>query len=214
MAIKPTKIFILLTCIFSFILSEPTFTIVNINYYNNPLTEKNSGSVSYKISANSYNMENYFHIIVNSLSTKNQVVTLSTSDQKCLENRVGLGMAAKGPINLFMPKSQIQNYVYLCIQCLDENECKHEISLSDENSCQLELGEQYSYYVDSATRNMKFQFSTKKELTSSDTETTFWIKGENIVSTKLSLGYSSLESNKVEFTYGNIYRTNYQDNDV
>ena len=214
MAIKPAKFFILLCCLFSFILSEPTFKTFNINYPST-LTQTNSGSVSYKISANTYNMGKYFHIIVNSLSTKNQVVTLSTDDQKCLESRVGLGMAAKGPINLFMPTSQMQSYTYLCIQCLNENECDHTISLSDEDSCELELGEQYSYYVDAATRNMNFQFSTKKEVSPyDDIQTTFWIKGENIQSTNLSVNQRSLQSYKQQFAYGNIYRTSYQDSGI
>ena len=49
-------------------------------------------------------MNESLHIKVNSLSNKNQVVALSTDDQKCLYNRKLFGMQSKGPINLFLPK--------------------------------------------------------------------------------------------------------------
>ncbi len=62
-------------------------------------------SVSYTININNKrNMNESLHIKVNSLSNKNQVIALSTDDQKCLNNRKLLGMQSKGPINLFLPK--------------------------------------------------------------------------------------------------------------
>ena len=164
-------------------------------------------------------MNEYLHIKVNSLSDKNQVVALSTDDQKCLNNRKLLGMQAKGPINLFLPKEQIpsNNAVYVCIKCQGEKECRHQITLSDDNYCKLDLGEQYSYYVDdSNTKKMTFEFNKKnnvnlRNLATVKTLANIWVKGENVISSTLKVGNREIDNKK--FSHGYIFQTEFDAND-
>ena len=214
MVIKPITLFILLTCIFSFILSEVTFEKDTINYPDEK-TKKSSKSISYEIKVMKTYISSYLIITVKNLSKKNQMVTLSTTDSNCIENRKILGTQANGPINLFFPKTQIpKNNIYLCIQCLESN-CQHETIIKDSESCQIELGQQYSYYVeDYDTTKMTFEFDPSQKSPSSSEDainTMFWVKGEQINSAELTnKGNGTFNIVKKQYSHGYIFRSDFE----
>ena len=214
MDLKPLKIIIFLSCLFSFIISDASvFDKKVVSYKEFP--QINDNNVSYNITfSNIKTLKKYLHISVKSISKKNQIVSLSTSDENCLIDRQSLGMQLNGLIHLFFISNRIKNNkLYLCIHCQSEDTCKHETKIVDEDTCELSIGEQYSYYIgDQASESMTFKFKTEinNSLNSSVDALTlfnFWAKGEYIKSTKLYDKKDYLKGKS--FNNGKIYKTQY-----
>ena len=214
MVIKPIKLFIFLTCLISFILSEvPNFETIQIQYSEFP--QINQNAVTYEIQfQNANNLENYLHFSVKTMSSRNQIVSLSTTDEKCLTDRKLIGIQPYEPINLFFSTNQILNKkLYLCIQCQSEETCEHETTIVSEDTCQLSIGEQYSYYVsDNNSKKLTFKFKSQtnnslRRLDSMDTIVNFWVKGEKIKSSQLYNQNTNIDGKS--FINGNIYKTEF-----
>ena len=196
MAIKQIKLFIFFACLITFILSEvPKFENIQISYSEFSFPQINYNSISYEILFEN-DLKKYLHFSVKSLSDYTQIVSLSTTDKDCLHDRKLIGMQPYEPINLFFSTEQIpkNKILYLCIQCKNEENCEHETTIDSEDTCQLSIGEQYSYYVsDNYSEKLTFKFKSESEtnnslrrLDSLDSIVNFWVKGEKIKSTQLN----------------------------
>ena len=214
MVLKPLKLLIFLSCLFTFIISDEIVFDKKIFSYED-FPQINENDVSYEIKfSNIQSLKKYLHISVKSLSTKNQIVSLSTYDENCFIDRQSLGMQPNGVIHLFFIANQIQNNkIYLCIHCQGEDTCEHETKIVDEDACKLYIGEQYSYYIgDKASESMTFKFRAKRDsdlnrVNSNAALVNFWVKGEYIESTKLYDKKNYLEGKS--FNNGRIYKTQY-----
>ena len=219
MAIKQIKLFIFFACLITFILSEvPKFENIQISYSEFSFPQINYNSISYEILFEN-DLKKYLHFSVKSLSNYPQIVSLSTEDEKCLTKRKLIGMQPYEPINLFFSTEQISNgKLYLCIQCQIEENCEHETTIVSEDTCQLSIGEQYSYYVsDNYSEKLTFKFKSESEtnnslrrLDSLDSIVNFWVKGEKIKSTQLNKKDTEIEGKS--FINGKIYKTEFDSN--
>ena len=111
MAKKQLNLFIFLT-ILLYIVSQ---TISNLEFKGSETTLFGSGSKTYEIKLT--NSFQYFHIKIQSSSNKNPIVSISSTDKECKNNRQLLGMQEYGPINLFLKGKETNNIKYLCIKC-------------------------------------------------------------------------------------------------
>ena len=220
MAIKQIKLFIFFACLITFILSEvPKFENIQISYSEFSFPQINYNSISYEILFEN-DLKKYLHFSVKSLSDYTQIVSLSTTDKDCLHDRKLIGMQPYEPINLFFSTEQIpkNKILYLCIQCKNEENCEHETTIDSEDTCQLSIGEQYSYYVsDNYSEKLTFKFKSESEtnnslrrLDSLDSIVNFWVKGEKIKSTQLNKKDTEIEGKS--FINGKIYKTEFDSN--
>jgi len=88
-------------------------------------------------------------------------------------------MKPYGLLKLFLTRDYLKNNkLYLCVQCLESN-CKYSIEfIYEENSIELQTGEQYSYYVYSDNTELTFRIN-HDDVTSKALHYV-WIKGEHI----------------------------------
>ena len=108
---------------------------------------------------------NYVHIIVETESNSNQILSYGT-EESCTINRQLLSMDPDptAKVELFLTKSQIQSntHNFLCIECVNDNSCKFKLKMISEDYCKLYLGSQYTYYVFSES-NSEMTFNITNE---------------------------------------------------
>ena len=121
-----------------------------------------SDSTSYflKLNKDIKNIKPYLKFSIKSSNNKNQIAILSETEQ-CVYRRKLLGMQPYGPVNLFINKKDFENNLFLCVQCLETN-CEYSIDLKYEYLAKLEIGEQYSYYVNYTNVEMQFEIEINK----------------------------------------------------
>ena len=86
---------------------------------------------------------------------------MSSEDMECKDNRKLLTMQPYGTINVFLNKAQtFRTQEYLCINFPQESgeNTKYKLEIKDEEFCNLNFGEQYSYLVDENSKTMSFKF--------------------------------------------------------
>ena len=211
---KPLVKLFLFSCFFSFILSEYD---LHDKIINSAGTYSGLGSKSYQMNFGSIIslFNNYIHIGVQPTSKNIQMAIISETEQ-CLEKRKALSIQPYDTIHLFLTKSQIQELstskkeLYLCVKCQNEENCGYNIILDSNNECQLNIGEQASYYVTSKNQDMSFKFINKQSNNMRNLATiydyyNFWVKGQNIVGTSLMADGVNIPSKS--FGYGDVYIT-------
>ena len=199
---------ILLFTLFSITFEQYTSDTLKINGGHDTIPEK-TGSISFSLNVeNRENLKPYLKISIKTINGKNQIAILSENEQ-CVSGRKLLGMQPYGPVQLFVNKKQLENKLYLCVQCLEPN-CKYNIDLSNEETAKLKIGEQYSYYVNSANTEMDFEIevisqSTLRNLATVNCIHNIWVKGEH---TQVSYD-NAYSAQEVSFNYGKIYKIKY-----
>ena len=120
----PIKLVLLLGLLAPYILSSE-----EINYESFSGSDYNaSPTKSFKINFQESNISSYVHIIVESKTSSNQILSYGT-EESCTKNRQLLSMNPdpKEKIELFLTKSQIESNSennYLCVECAYEGSCK------------------------------------------------------------------------------------------
>ena len=200
--LKSIKILLLLCYLFSFALSD----YVNggsLDFY-----KKNNkyGTKYYEINFGSiYNtLDQYIKIKITSSSNSNPMILLSENEQ-CLDNRIAFANQQYQSINLFITRDQIPrqtSHLFLCIKCQNGNDCNYDIDFDTSKSCEINLGEQTSYYVDSKNAVMKFLFKTNEN---APTKANIWVKGQNIDKASLNKEGETDTITGVSFGFGYIY---------
>ena len=204
--LKPIYI-ILLLALFSITFEEYISDTLKINGGN--ATIEKAGSTSFSLNVeNTNNLTPYLKISIKTINGPNQMAILS-KNPKCDSGRKLLGIQPYGTVQLFINKIQLESKLYLCVQCLEPN-CKYNIELAYEETAKLKIGEQYSYYVNSANTKMYFEIkvNSKSNLRNLSTENcvhNIWVKGEL---TKFSF-VNDYNAQEVSFKYGKIYRIKY-----
>jgi len=220
--VKSTKLILLLLVLFSFVLGQDS-----LEYDNNEVKKVNgSNSKVYPLKKNDGFSKNYLHVIINTKNKtktkRNQYAILSNSTQ-CNSGRKALGMAPYGPVNLFIPKGQLSENLYLCVECTEPS-CDYEITLKGEEKAKLSIGDQYNYYINDYTKSMEFEFEVKskgekkeekkeeesssssynwRKLSSVNSFHNIWVKGGNIKEAKIS------DIKPYEFPHGKIFHIKY-----
>ena len=210
MVIKPIKLFLLLGLLFSYTLAYEEIQIED------DITVHKEDSQTYLLSFIKP-VENYVHIEIKPTTSSQIIASTSKSDNECKKERNSLVMKPNGTINLFLKENKIPggNEEYLCIQCLGNLPCQYDISIKKEKTCKLPLGDQYSYYVNTFTERMEFEFEydpnleskNLRELATVESRLNFWVKGQN--KPKVIFDFQNTES---EFGYGKICTTEYDKN--
>ena len=207
MVIKPIKLLLLLGLLFSFILSQREIEIdEEANFHGEDTT-------TYHLTFKNA-IDGYVHITIKPTTSSQLIVSTSKSDEECKEERNSLVLRPSGTINLFLKENKIPggNEEYLCVQCVGRRSCDYDIEIKQEKTCKLPLGDQYSYYVNTYTQNMEFEFEYDPNLESSnlrnlatvESRLNFWVKGQN--EPKVKFDFDKTES---EFGYGKICTTEY-----
>ena len=197
--VKSTKLILLLLVLFSFALGQDS-----LDYDNNEEKKVNgTNSKVYALKKKDGFSKNYLHVIIKTKTKRNQYAILSNSTQ-CDSGRKALGMAPYDPVNLFIPKGQLSENLYLCVKCTEPS-CNYEITLKGEEKAKLTIGDQYNYYINDYTKSMEFEFEVKmkggknkekkdddsssfnwRKLSSVNTFHNIWVKGGNIKEAKIS----------------------------
>ena len=210
---KPLVILFLFTCFFSFTLSEYELDTREIRRKENL---EGTGSKSFKMIFGSSigQFDDYIHIKVSPIFKNIEMAIISETEQ-CLDKRKALSIQPYDTINLFITKGQIQELsgkkeLYLCVKCQNKEECKYNIDLDSNKQCQLNVGEQASYYVSSNNQKMPFKFINKQPNNMRNLATiydfyNFWVKGQSIIKTTLKADEEVIPSKS--FGYGDVYIT-------
>ena len=153
MVIKPIKLLLLLGLLFSFILSQREIEI------DEEANFQGEDTTTYHLTFKNA-IDGYVHITIKPTTSSQLIVSTSKSDEECKEERNSLVLRPSGPINLFLKENKIPggNEEYLCVQCVGRRSCDYDIEIKQEKTCKLPLGDQYSYYVNTYTQNMEFEF--------------------------------------------------------
>ena len=207
--LKSIKILLLLCYLFSFVLSDyekgEKLTFSNGKEYN----EEGTKSYEIKFSETLSILDPFLKIKITSTSNNNPIVLLS-EEEKCLDKRKAFANQQYGPINLFINKYQVPgSSLFLCVKCQNEDICKYKINFDSAKYCQLNLGEQTSYYVDPSNEQMKFMFKANEE--DKKKKVNIWAKGQNIASTNLYQNQDEILG--VSFGFGDIYIAGIKDQD-
>ena len=205
MVIKPFKLFLLISFLFTFILSQKYVEIDFDGYYYEYFQESTTLQITFEPS-------DYIHIEI-SFDDKSPIVSMSKTDSKCKENRKLLGMQTYSPINLFFRQPELPNsQEYLCIQCQNNQKCNYHIIIEKAEKCKLSFGQQFSYLVDEKNTKMEFEFVDKnnvnlRRLASIDSKLNFWVKGQNQLDVQEIFPSTA---KKVEFDFGYTFSTEYK----
>ena len=138
--------------------------ILDINGNDTYFLDSNSKSYFLKLNKEIKSMKPYLKFSIKSSNNKNQIAIISKTEQ-CANGRKLIGMQPYRPVNLFINKKELENNLYLCIQCLEPN-CEYFFDLKYDNSAKLKLGEQYSYYVNDINVEMQFEIEINNEKSS------------------------------------------------
>ena len=104
-------------------------------------------------------------------------------------NRIQLSKLSNNPI-LYLNKEQIKKEFYLTIECYINKCNEYAITIYPLESCEIELGQQYTYYIMEENRIMNFVFtgaSLINQTISKDSINTIniWARGNKVISSKL-----------------------------
>ena len=196
MVVNPLKFIFLFFCLFSFALSE------DLKDY---LYLEGEGTKTFEIKIDNVK-KSYIHIKVESKTEINQIVMVC-SDLDC-EKRLLMGIQQNGLINLFIKKKQVKNYLYILAQCGEEDKnCKYNLNLIEENTCQLDIDEQTSYYTYENSQDMSFSFKPNTSLDAD--KVIIWVKGQTIQESSLKIDNEEIKGNN--FGYGNIFYADFDE---
>ena len=209
---KSIQFYLLLISFFSFIELTIDKKEINVEFEENKYSfnEKNTKSFKLIFKKDSI-IEKYIQIKKISKNNSNQIALLSKSDEECKSDRLSIGIQKYGDINFFVKKEQIlDNELYLCIQCRNEENCEYNIDIIQDNYCRLSLNQQYSYYVNKENIEMDFLFTGSnnlqlKQLENVNSMAYFWAKGKD----KLDLNFISNDAIIYSYDYGKITFTEY-----
>ena len=218
MVVKPLSLFLIVFCIISSVFSAYQDK-GSIDITSKSKSAPGSGTSSYKLSfSTSLSLDNYIKIKITkgSTSTPNLLILISENKQ-CDDNRKAMGVQTYESINLFFHKDHA-NGIYLCVKCQngDESNCNYNINIESQNELELNIGEQISYYVEDKTQNMYFniindKMSSLRNLEAMYDKVNFWIKGQDVESTRL-INSNSREITKTSFGYGFMHSDNVPSN--
>ena len=204
---KPLNILNLLICYFSLILSEYELE-TNIIFKQGTFNSNGSKSIKINLRSEIDELNNYIHIKVKPISRHVQMALISETEQ-CFSERKALSIQPYESIHLFLTKEQImevnEKELYLCVKCQNDENCIYDIILDSKNECQLDIGEQASYYVTPNNKRMTFNFINGGFYTNAYDYYNFWVKGQSINRTNLMANGKSIESKS--FGYGDVYIT-------
>ena len=171
MIIQPIKIILLFLLFFiSSAFETKTFEIKSYNS-----SENYDKSYSLKISDidSSYYTNKFILFTIKTKSAKNQIVYFSDKNNNdCKDGRLLLGMQPYDPINLIVPKDNIDNK-YLCVECLeDDTSCNYSVEYKLLQNPKINPKEKYNYLL--------YNQGEKVEFLTSDSMYNLWVKGINM----------------------------------
>ena len=173
MVIRPIKIILL------FVL----FALISSAFESKSFEVKSTGgsytydkSYSFKLNdLNRGDMVNKFVLFtIKTNREKNQIVYFSKENinNDCKDGRILLGMQPYDPINLIVPKDNI-DYRYLCVECLEEP-CSYTVEHKLLENPKINPKEKYNYLLNNQGYRVDFSSSD------SDSMYNLWVKGINM----------------------------------
>ena len=169
---QPIKI-ILLFALFSLISSAFEIKTFEIKQYEG--RENFEKSYSLKLSDLAlYDYTNKFvQFTIKAISEKNQIVYFSDrNNNDCKDGRLLLALQPYGPINLIVPKDNIEGR-FLCVECLeDDPSCKYSVEYKLLLNPKINPKEKYNYLL--------YNQGERVEFPTSDAIYNLWVKGINM----------------------------------
>ena len=200
MVIQPIKI-ILLFLLFSLISSE--FEIKTLGINSGGGSANYDKSFSFKMSDLTYmDLTNKFILFtIKTNSAKNQIVYFSDRNYDCKDGRLLLGMQPYDPINLIVPKDNIDNK-FLCVECLeDDTSCNYSVEYKLLQNPKINPKEKYNYLL--------YNQGEKVEFLTSDSIYNLWVKGINMT---IDIADNLLKHKSSKIKNGRIYQITGQQN--
>jgi hypothetical protein len=172
MVIQPIKIF-LLFLLFSLISSAFDITTFEIKPGGGAANYVKSYSFKMSDVATSDYMNKFILFSIKTNSAKNQIVYFSDrNNNDCKDGRLLLGMQPYDPINLIVPKDNIDNK-FLCVECLeDDTSCNYSVEYKLLQNPKINPKEKYNYLL--------YNQGEKVEFLTSDSIYNLWVKGINM----------------------------------
>ena len=138
------------------------------------------------------NIPNYIKIISKekNQNSDNYKYAISYYEQdSTFKNRTQLSKLSNNPI-LFLNKGQIQNGFYLTIECFIDKCNEYSLIIYPNEFCEIELGQQYTYYITEENTIMKFYFNgdsliDQSILNNPIKSISLWARGSKSISSKL-----------------------------
>ena len=197
---------------FDFIKSESDWE--EIDYENNkyPTTlDSPKGITKFKVKG--ITNSPYFKIEVEGTGkTKETNHIISYFQNEKLTERKQLAQSLDDKTIMWLTEEQIKNDFYLTIECAT-GACEYKLNLTGENEVNLNVGEQYTYYVTTENKEMKFKFTgpDKDESLYENNFVYLWAKSNKNMETIFSFNDEKNTSSFVFYTvkYNNIINSNY-----
>ena len=199
-----------------FVIIQCQIQAENITLKNEILTIENlsKSKYYYKITPESQiNIPNYIKIMSKEKypNSDNYKYAISYYQQdSTFTNRTQLSKLSNNPI-LYLNKEQIQKGFYLTIECYINKCNEYSITIYPLEFCEIELGQQYTYYITEENRIMNFVVTgasliNKAILKDSINTINIWARGNKVISSKLE------GSNVEKHSNNNAYIVKLEDN--
>ena len=144
-----------------FYFSKPIFTDINLT---NGLYTKNFTLASENLKFKIKEIKNYSYlkIITDEIGKKlNTNHIISYYQEQNLKERKQISQSIKNKTIMWLNKDQIIEDFYITIECA-KIPCSFNLSLEGKNTAELDLNEQYTYYVTEENKKMNFNFKLLK----------------------------------------------------
>ena len=175
---KILKNIVILFIFFSFVKLETE----SIKIENGHFEKKCEGYLKLGILGIKGSGDSYLKITVEGGSINN---VISYYQKENLSERKQLAQSLRKKTVMWLNSQQIKNDFFITVECA-EKECSYDLFLDITEEAELNLNEQYTYYV--TQENQKMKFKLLKEHTSNlgnDPHVSVWVKGNKEIQTEL-----------------------------
>ena len=186
----------LLIISFLFILVNSTDLEMNIQdiYLNNNYNDYFYNSSYFRVYTEYYyySSPNYILIQIKGNNPSNDYSISYYKNDSNFNDRNQLSQSISGKAFMWLNKEQIKNNFYFSIECY-ENPCEYSLNISKKESIELNLGEQYTYYVTEENKKMTLtligypQIKYEEKFTSNYSKISIWIKGNQDISSDINV---------------------------
>ena len=206
--ILPFKLKYILFLLISFSLIKAEEEINLENGYYSKLIDCKEDCLIFKVKA--INDYPYLKIKVegNGETEKTNHIISYYQDQK-LKDIKQLSQSITDTSVMWLTKEQIQNDFYTTIECA-KFPCKFNLFLNGKDTAELDVNEQYNYYVTDNNKEMKFRLNCSIDLHIEDLFVTIWTKGNFEINAALNNDKKSDNNNHFfQISYANFSQDEY-----
>ena len=139
-----------------------------------------------------YSLPNYIKITIRGYNSTNDYSISYYKNDSNFNERNQLSQSISGNAIMWLNKEQIKNNFYLSIECY-ENPCEYTLTILNIDSLELNLGEQYTYYVTEENKEMNFTLRGTPQIYYEEKNNTnypkisIWIKGNQDIYSDLNV---------------------------